>query len=66
MDIDTVLKWMAGVALALAIACMCVFLVLFARVNGLVSRLQEPPPAQEECWDPGGGTVCAPSGEGLR
>jgi hypothetical protein len=63
MDHGRVNEWLASVALGLAIVCMVVFLYGAARVQSALSGLGggEQPPV--ECWDPGGGEVCAPGGQ---
>lgn len=63
MEHSKVNAWLASVALVVAIVCGIVFLYAAAKVQEGLSGLGGPPPA-EECWDPGGGEVCAPGGEG--
>lgn len=68
MDHETVNRWLASVALVLGIVLMLAVLYVGEQVrSGLAGLGGGPPPADpagtSDCWDPGGGTVCAPGGE---
>lgn len=64
-------RCLASVALLLFIPCAVVFLYGAFRVNQAVdslrqsfggSAVEEDVPPEDECYDPGGGLVCAPGG----
>jgi hypothetical protein len=64
---ERVNRWLASVALLLSIAALAVFLTAAASVYSGLDSLRDSfggssTPATE-CWDPGGGEVCAPGGE---
>lgn len=61
---ETVNRWLTTVALILGIAALIVFLYAAVKVNDGLSGFSDSPaePAME-CWDPGGGEICAPGGE---
>jgi cobalamin biosynthesis protein CobD/CbiB len=63
VDHESVNRWLASVALVLGIVLMGAVLYYGVRVQDALSGLGRPVPPAQECWDPGGGTVCAPGGQ---
>lgn len=60
----TVNRWLTSVALVLGILLMAAVLYYGLKVHNALADWGSPPwPAgPSECFDPGGGTVCAPGG----
>lgn len=64
---ERVNRWLASLALILSILALAVFLFgaykLHAGLGSLWNGFGDSSTPAEECWDPGGGEVCAPGGE---
>jgi hypothetical protein len=64
MDVDTLARWLAILRDGLLIVVLFGLIYIYFEARSVISNFSNPAPvpAQEQCYDPGGGTVCAPGG----